>query len=112
MPIDRDALVAFTQQLVRMPSVHDPATGRSEDAAAHLVAEQMRAFGWVPELDEVAPGRPNVIAIVDGGLPGPDPAVRGPHRRGHRGRRRALDASTRSAPRSSTAASTAAARPT
>ena len=71
MPIDRDALIAFTQELVRIPSVHDPAGGRNEEAAAHLVAERMRAFGWAPELVEVAPGRPNVIATIDGGRPGP-----------------------------------------
>jgi len=65
--IDADALVELTQQLVRIPSVHDPATGRNEEPAAALVAEQMRAFGWRPELDIVAPGRPNVIAVVEGG---------------------------------------------
>ena len=27
----------------------------------------MRAFGWAPEIDVVAPGRPNVIAVVEGG---------------------------------------------
>jgi succinyl-diaminopimelate desuccinylase len=71
MPIDREALIAFTQELVRIPSVHDPATGRNEHAAAHLVADRMRSFGWMPELVEVAPGRPNVIATIHGGQPGP-----------------------------------------
>ena len=47
--IDADALVEFTQELVRIPSVHDPARGLSEQPAAELVAEQMRAFGWTPE---------------------------------------------------------------
>ena len=50
--IDADALVEFTQELVRIPSVHDPARGLSEQPAAELVAEQMRAFGWTPELDD------------------------------------------------------------
>ena len=36
MPIDPDALVLFTQELVRIPSVHDPATGRNEGSAAEL----------------------------------------------------------------------------
>jgi succinyl-diaminopimelate desuccinylase len=71
MTIDRDALIAFTQELVRIPSVHDPATGRREEPAAELVAAKMRSFGWEPELDEVAPGRPNVIAVIEGGRPGP-----------------------------------------
>jgi len=69
--VDGDALVAFTQALVRIPSVHDPERGWNEEPAAELVAEQMRAFGWTPEFDVVAPGRPNVIAVVDGDGPGP-----------------------------------------
>src|SRR6478672_5510138 len=36
-----------------------------------LVAHQLRSFGWTPEIDPVAPGRPNVYAFVDGGRPGP-----------------------------------------
>ncbi len=54
-----------------MPSVYDPATGRREEPAAALVAAKMREFGWTPEIDEVEPGRPNVVAVVEGGLPGP-----------------------------------------
>ena len=72
--IDGDALVEFVRQLVRIPSVHDPARGLDEQPAAELVAEQMRAFGWDPEIDMVAPGRPNVIAVVDGGG-GPGPTL-------------------------------------
>jgi succinyl-diaminopimelate desuccinylase len=70
MGIDAAALVGFTQELVRIPSVHDPARGLSEAPAAERVAERMRAFGWEPELDVVAPGRPNVIATIDGDRPG------------------------------------------
>ena len=58
---------AFTQELVRIPSVHDPDRGLNEEPAAELVAAQMRAFGWEPVFDVVAPGRPNVIAVVEGG---------------------------------------------
>ena len=72
--VDADALVAFTQQLVRIPSVHDPARGLNEQPAAELVAELMRSFGWAPQLDIVEPGRPNVIAVVDGGG-GPGPTL-------------------------------------
>lgn len=32
-----------------------------------LVAEKMREFGWEPLIEEVAPGRPNVVAFVTGG---------------------------------------------
>jgi succinyl-diaminopimelate desuccinylase len=69
--IDPDPLIAFAQELVRIPSVHDPATGRREEPAALAVAAKMREFGWEPLIEEVAPGRPNVIAVVDSGRPGP-----------------------------------------
>jgi succinyl-diaminopimelate desuccinylase len=68
--IDSAALVAFTQELVRIPSVHDPARGLSEEPAAELVADRMRAFGWTPRFDLVAPGRPNVFATIEGDRPG------------------------------------------
>ncbi|NJC10379.1 succinyl-diaminopimelate desuccinylase [Micromonospora profundi] len=69
--VDEQAVVALTQELVRIPSTWDPARERSEQPAAERVAEVMRGFGWQPEVVEVAPGRPNVVAVVDGGLPGP-----------------------------------------
>jgi succinyl-diaminopimelate desuccinylase len=69
--VDAEGLVAFARALVRVPSVHRPEAGRTEAAAAALVAERMRAFGWTPVVEEVAPGRPNVLAVVEGGLPGP-----------------------------------------
>jgi len=65
--VDEEAVVAFTRDLVRVRSVHEPATGRGEAEAAGLVATRMSEFGWQPELCAVAPGRPNVIAVVDGG---------------------------------------------
>lgn len=68
--IDAHALVSFTRELVRIPSVFDPARGLSEEPAAELVAAQMRSFGWEPRLEPVAPGRPNVIAVLDGDRPG------------------------------------------
>ena len=67
--IDEDALVEFCAELVRIPSVNRP--GQGERLAADLVARQMRTFGWAPELWEVAPGRPNVVAVIEGNRPGP-----------------------------------------
>jgi succinyl-diaminopimelate desuccinylase len=64
--IDTDRLVTFTQDLVRIPSVFDPDRGLDEEPAAELVADLMRSFGWSPQIDVVAPGRPNVIAVVEG----------------------------------------------
>jgi len=65
--VDETGLVAFAQELVRIPSVHDPDRGLNEQPAADLVATQMRAFGWEPVIDVVAPGRPNVVAVLEGG---------------------------------------------
>ena len=68
--IDGDALVEFTRELVRIPSVYDPARRLNEQPAAEVVEAQMRAFGWSPRVDLVAAGRPNVIATIDGDRPG------------------------------------------
>ncbi|WP_232662056.1 M20 family metallopeptidase [Pseudonocardia sp. TRM90224] len=68
-PVDEQGVVELTRALVRLRTVNEPGAG--EVAAAELVAETMRGFGWSPEVTEVAPGRPNVVAVVDGGLPGP-----------------------------------------
>ncbi len=66
-PVDEAGLIQFTRDLVRIRSVHEPELGRAEAEAAELVAAKMREFGWQPKITEVAPGRPNVIAVVDGG---------------------------------------------
>ncbi|MEJ3654179.1 M20 family metallopeptidase [Actinomycetes bacterium KLBMP 9759] len=68
-PVDEQAVVELTRALVRLRTVNEPGVG--EVAAAELVAATMRGFGWSPEVTEVAPGRPNVVAVVDGSLPGP-----------------------------------------
>jgi succinyl-diaminopimelate desuccinylase len=65
--VDTRGVVEFTQALVRVPSTNDPARGRSEQAAADLVAAKMREWGWQPSVYEAAPGRPNVVAVVEGG---------------------------------------------
>ena len=76
-PIDVPGMIEFLRDLVRTRSVHDPgsAASRSGEArVAALVADRMRDFGWQPEVSEVAPGRPNVIATIDGGG-GPGPVL-------------------------------------
>jgi succinyl-diaminopimelate desuccinylase len=71
MAIDVDGMLSFARALVQVPSVHDPSRGLDEAPAADLVAQQMRELGWDPEVDVVAPGRPNVVVDIDGGAPGP-----------------------------------------
>jgi succinyl-diaminopimelate desuccinylase len=65
--VDARGVVEFTQALVRVPSTNDPARGRDERPAAELVAAKMREWGWEPHVQEAAPGRPNVVAVVEGG---------------------------------------------
>ncbi len=71
MAIDPAAVLELTSELVRIPSVHDPASGRNEEPAAMWVAGLLRNLGWAPVMDTVAPGLPNVIAVIDGGRPWP-----------------------------------------
>ncbi|SEG97138.1 succinyl-diaminopimelate desuccinylase [Nonomuraea solani] len=65
--VDARGVVEFTQALVRIPSTNDPARGRNERPAAELVEAKMREWGWEPVVSEAAPGRPNVVAVVEGG---------------------------------------------
>jgi succinyl-diaminopimelate desuccinylase len=68
--LDREGLVDFTRRLVRVKSVNRPEDGLSEAPAAELVVELARSFGWNPVVEEVEPGRPNVIITLEGGQPG------------------------------------------
>lgn len=71
--LDQPGLEAFLQRLVRTPSVFLPDTpGANEEAAARLVYELLRGWGWEPLWEEVAPGRPNIVAELRGSRgPGP-----------------------------------------
>lgn len=64
--IDETFLVDLAQALVRVRSVFDAATGTTEEACAELVAARLRALGLRPTMEEVAPGRPNVICDWSG----------------------------------------------
>ncbi|MFK8794855.1 M20 family metallopeptidase [Planococcus plakortidis] len=69
---DRKAVIELTQQLVRIPSVYrgDGVEGGNEEKVANYVAEHLRGIGIETHIEEVVPGRPNVIGIVDSGKPG------------------------------------------
>ena len=69
--VARDELITFLQDLVRISSQYLPDAGRSEAPAAELIVRQMKSWGWQPEVWEVEPSRPNVVATIDGGAPGP-----------------------------------------
>ncbi len=65
--IDDDELIAWVQELTRIPSVWRPETGEGEEAAARWVEARCRAMGLETHFQEVAPGRPNVVAIYGPG---------------------------------------------
>ena len=78
---------SFTQELVRIPSVHDPARGGGEQPAAELVAARMRAFGLgAAASTRSRPAGPTWSPSSRAAAARADADVRGPHRRRHRGR--------------------------
>lgn len=69
--VNQEALVSFTQQLIRIKSVYDPEVpGANEEAVARFVAETLEKMGLSVHMEEVEPGRPNVIAVLEGQEPG------------------------------------------
>jgi succinyl-diaminopimelate desuccinylase len=64
---DAAEAVAFTQALVRLRTVNATGAEQVERPAADLVASLFTEFGWDHEVTEVAPGRPSVVAVVEGG---------------------------------------------
>lgn len=62
--LDSDTPVSLTQSLVRIRSANPSET---EAECARFVADWFRQLGVDVEVDEAAPGRPNVVARVPGG---------------------------------------------
>lgn len=62
----KDEIVGTLQSLVRIPSI----TGDEAKIGA-FVADICRSMGLAVEVLESAPGRPNVVATWDSGVPGP-----------------------------------------
>ncbi|UOQ92281.1 M20 family metallopeptidase [Halobacillus shinanisalinarum] len=68
---DREAVISLTQELVRIPSVYRPGVeGGNEEKVANYVADYLKQKGIEVHIEEVEPGRPNVIGVVDSGKPG------------------------------------------
>ncbi|MBP8718163.1 MAG: M20 family metallopeptidase [Candidatus Atribacteria bacterium] len=69
--IDKEGLVKFTQDLIRIRSVYNPdKEGSNEEEVAHFVAERLKNMGWKVFIEEVIPGRTNVIAVLKGNQKG------------------------------------------
>jgi len=70
--IDRDYIIELARRLVQTRSVYEPGVpGANEAAAAQLLARELGGLGLAVHLEEVAPGRPNVIADWVGNAAGP-----------------------------------------
>lgn len=62
-----DELISFTSDLVKINSVWDPMAGTSEQQAAELAAGWAEAQGFVVEMNQVVPGRPNAVVTWTAG---------------------------------------------
>jgi acetylornithine deacetylase len=68
-----DAVIALLRDLVAIDSVNPSLVpgARGESAIARRLADELRAAGLIVEVAEVAPGRPNVVAVLEGRRSGP-----------------------------------------
>ncbi|MGH9371009.1 MAG: acetylornithine deacetylase, partial [Vicinamibacterales bacterium] len=68
-----DPCISLVCELVSIDSVNPSLVpgGRGEAEIAAAIAAHMRRLGMDVELQEVEPGRSNVVGILDGGRPGP-----------------------------------------
>lgn len=71
IPVDAAAITGLLRTLVSLPSVNPSlvAGGTGEAEVARCLARECERLGMATSVDEVAPGRPNVVAV----LPGIDP---------------------------------------
>jgi succinyl-diaminopimelate desuccinylase len=70
--IDRDELIQLTRDLVRIDSVIRPETGGTERDVVRFIADWIRReLSMEPLVEEVTPGRQNIVATLDSGKPGP-----------------------------------------
>ncbi len=76
--LDKDELIELTQALVRIDSVIRTETGNTEAGVVDFTAGWIRdELGMEPIIEEVEPGRQNIILTIDSGMPGPCLMVEG-----------------------------------
>lgn len=69
--IDKDELVELTRSLIKIDSVIRPETGNTEAKVVEFISDWIRKeLNLEPEIDEVVPGRENIILKIDSGKPG------------------------------------------
>jgi len=71
MPVDRDLVVNLLRDLVAIDSVNPTLVpgARGEAAASQFFCKFLRERGIPAELEEAAPGRPNVVALLSAANP-------------------------------------------
>jgi succinyl-diaminopimelate desuccinylase len=65
--VNSEELIELTSDLVQINSVWDPVAGTSEQPAANYIFKWAREQGFDAIMEEVAPGRPNVIVTWPAG---------------------------------------------
>ena len=73
MTLQRDATLRLLEDLVSIDSVNPSLVpgARGEEEIARRIAEECVAAGLTVDITEVAPSRPNVVAVLEGRMPGP-----------------------------------------
>lgn len=68
---DKDSVLELTKKLVQIPSVYrQNEPDANEEKVARFAADFLEKMGLEVHFEEVTPGRPNVIGILDSGQPG------------------------------------------
>lgn len=70
--LNKDELVNLTRKLVKIDSVIRPETGNTEKKVVRFIAQWIREeLNIEPLIEEVVPGRENIIVTIDSGKKGP-----------------------------------------
>lgn len=67
-----DSTIKLLHKLVAIDSINPSLVpgAAGEAKIAHAIADEMQSFGMHVEVEDVAPGRPNVIGVLEGRAPG------------------------------------------
>jgi succinyl-diaminopimelate desuccinylase len=69
--IKKDELIKLTQDLIRIPSVRSQKDGNNEEKVAYFLSHLLEEMGLDVVIEEVEPGSPNIIAVLQGESKGP-----------------------------------------
>jgi succinyl-diaminopimelate desuccinylase len=69
--IKKEELIKLTQDLIRIPSVRSQKEGNNEEKVAIFLSHLLEEMGFDVVVEEVEPGSPNVIAVLQGESDGP-----------------------------------------